>query len=264
MRRLLAGLALMVLLPLPAWAGPLDGTWRIDFKNTHLDPKPWDQTIKDGRYSCTTCDPKIDIKADGTDQNVPSDGKEPETMAVTVINAQSVRFMHKRAGKLTTERVQTVSADGKTLNAQRTEYPPQGGPVKIALSHSRIGAPPPEAHAVSGVWRVAKLDVQGDNGKLFTLQTTADGVTMSSPMGEGYSAKFDGVAVPARNDPDGGTIAIRKIDANTFEETYSVKGKPTEIHRFTVKGNALTIEATDPKRNTHSTYNAERVTTAKR
>jgi hypothetical protein len=67
-----------------------------------------------------------------------------------------------------------------------------------------------------------------------------------------------------RNDPDGGTIALRKIDGNTYEETYAVKGKPVEIHRVTVKGNALTIEATDLKRNTHSTYGAERVTTAKR
>jgi len=264
MRTLLAGLALVVLLPLPAWAGPFDGTWRIDMKKTHLDPKPWDQTVKDGRYSCTTCDPKIDIKADGSDQTVPTEGKEPETMAVVVINAQSVKLTHKRAGKVTRERLQSVSADGKTLNVQRVEYPPEGGPVKIAISHSRVGAPPPEAHAVSGVWRVVKLDVQSDNGKLFTLQSTGDGMTMSSPTGEGYSAKFDGAPVPWRNDPDGGTIAIRKIDANTYEETYAVKGKPVEIHRVMVKGNALTIEATDLKRNTHSTYGAERVTTAKR
>jgi hypothetical protein len=67
-----------------------------------------------------------------------------------------------------------------------------------------------------------------------------------------------------RNDPDGGTITLRKIDGNAYEETYAIKGKPVEIHRVTVKGNALTIEATDLKRNTHSTFGAERVTTAKR
>src|SRR6185312_17389118 len=61
-------IALFVLLPLTAWAGPFDGTWRIDSNNARLDPKPWEQTLANGRYTCTTCDPKIDVQADGTDQ----------------------------------------------------------------------------------------------------------------------------------------------------------------------------------------------------
>ena len=264
MTRLLGGLALLVLLPLPAWASPFDGTWRMDLKNTHLDPKPWEQTIENGRYRCTTCDPKIDIKADGTDQALPSDGSQPETMAVTVLGPRSIKLTRKRAGKLTGERLQTVAPDGKTLYVQRTEYPPEGGPVKMALSHARVGFVPEGAHAVSGVWRVATIDVETENGKLFTFRSTADGLSMSSPTGDGYTARFGGPAVPVKNDPDGGTMAIRKIDANTFEETYAVKGKPAEIHLVTVDGNKMTIAATDLKRNTRSTYTAERVTSAKR
>jgi hypothetical protein len=262
--RILAGVALLVLLPLPAWAGPFDGTWRIDSNNAQLDPKPWDQTLANGRYKCTTCEPKIDIKADGTDQNVPSAGSEPETMAVTVIDANSVKLTNKRNGKLAVERLHTVSAEGRTMTIQYTGYPPQGGPVKVVLTHSRSGAASTGAHAVSGFWRLEKVDVQSDNGKLITFQSTVDGLIMSSPMGDGYTAKFGGPAVPVKNDPNGGTIAIKRIDANTFEETYSVKDKPLKIHRYTVHGNALTIAVTYVEQKATSTFAAERVTTPKR
>ena len=114
---------------------------------------------------------------------------------------------------------------------------------------------------VSGLWRLEKVDVQSDNGKLITFQSTVDGLMMSSPTGDGYTAKFDGPEVPVKNNPDGGTIAIKRIDANTFEETYSVKGKPRKIHRYTVNGNALTIASTYVEQKATSTFSAERVTT---
>jgi hypothetical protein len=103
-----------------------------------------------------------------------------------------------------------------------------------------------------------------DNGKLITFQSTVDGLVMSSPMDDSYTAKFGGPAVPVKNDPNGGTIAIKRIDANTFEETYSVKGKPLKIHRYTVHGSALTIAATYVEQKATSTFAAERVTTPKR
>ncbi|MDB4958644.1 MAG: hypothetical protein JWO36_6213 [Myxococcales bacterium] len=261
MKIVIEAIALLVLLPLPAWAGPFDGTWRIDSNSAQLDPKPWDQSVANGRYKCTTCDPKIDIKADGIDQTVPSIGSEPETMAVTVIDAKSVKLTTKRSGKLAVERVQTVSADARTLTIHYTEYPPRGGPVRVVLTHSRSGAAPAGAHAVAGLWRLEKVDVQSDTGMLITFQSTVDGLIMSSPMGDGYTAKFDGRAVPVKNDPNGGTIAINRIDANTFEETYSVKGKPLKIHRYTVHGNQMTIAATYVEQKATSTFAAERVTT---
>jgi len=257
-------IALFVLLPLTAWAGPFDGTWRIDSNNARLDPKPWEQTLANGRYTCTTCDPKIDVQADGTDQKVPGVGSEPETMAVTIIDAKSVKLTNKRNGKLAVERVQTVSADARTMTIQYTEYPPRGGPVRVVLTHSRSGAAPTGGHAVSGSWRLEKVDVQSDNGKLITFQSTADGLMMSSPMGDGYTAKFGGPAVAVKNDPEGGTVAIKRIDANTFEETYSVEGKPLKVHRYSVHGNAMTIAATYVDQKATSTFAAERVATPTR
>jgi hypothetical protein len=263
MRRILV-VALLLQAPLPAWADSFDGTWRIDSSNAQLDPKPWEQTLANGRYRCTTCDPKIDVKADGTDQKVPSVGSEPETMAVTVIDADSVKLTNKRNGRLAVERIQTVSADGKTLTIRLTDHPPQGGPVKVVLTQSRLGSAPGGAHAISGSWRQEKVDVQSDNGQLITFQSTADGLIMSSPMGDGYTAKFGGPAVPVKNDPNGGTVAIRRIDASTFEESYSVKGKPLKTHRYTVKGDAMTIAVTYVQQKASSTFAAERVKAPKR
>jgi hypothetical protein len=260
----IAAIALLVMLPRAAWAGPFDGTWRIDSSNARLDPKPWEQTLADGRYRCTTCDPKIDVKADGTDQKVPSGGSEPETLAVTILDARSVKLTQKRNGKLAVERVQTVSADARTMTIQYTEYPPRGGPVRVVLTHSRSGSAPTGEHAVSGFWRLEKVDVQSDNGRLITFESTMDGLIMSSPMGDSYRAKFGGPAVPVNNDPEGGTIAIKRIDANTFEETYAVRGKPRKVHRYSVHGSAMTIAATYVEQKATSIFAAERVTTPKR
>lgn len=70
--------------------------------------------------------------------------------------------------------------------------------------------------------------------------------------------------MPVKNDPDGGTIAIKKIDANTFGETYSVNGKPRKLYRYTVNGNALRIASTYVEQKATSTFTAERVSTPER
>jgi len=43
----------------------IDGTWKIDLNKAQMDTKPMVYELKDGMYSCSTCDPKISIKADG-------------------------------------------------------------------------------------------------------------------------------------------------------------------------------------------------------
>lgn len=60
MKRLLG---FLVLLPLAAWAqGPFDGGWKVNVNNAQFAQKPEVQVLKDGRFACSTCNPKIDIK----------------------------------------------------------------------------------------------------------------------------------------------------------------------------------------------------------
>ena len=103
--------ALALLLPVMSLAkSPLDGTWMTNVKSVTTTGKPDVYDISNGMYSCSSCVPAYKIKADGSDQPVPGhDYLDHE--AVKVVNATTVEFTDKKAGKV----MQTVSADGKSI-----------------------------------------------------------------------------------------------------------------------------------------------------
>ena len=64
MKKLLGILLFMVPLVAVAQSG-IGGTWRIDLNKAQIDPKPMVFELKNGMYSCSTCESKDKIKADG-------------------------------------------------------------------------------------------------------------------------------------------------------------------------------------------------------
>lgn len=250
--------AILLLLPLFAWAqSPFDGTWKVNVNTAHLAEKPETFALQKGEYTCSTCIPKIAIKADGSDQKVPG-AKEYDTLAVKPVDDKTVQYTRKKDGKVTEESTETVSADGKTLTVNFTEHPQQGQPVTGKLLFTRVSAGSSGSHACSGSWRIQKVENVSENGLLFTLKGTPDGLSMTSGTGESYDAKFDGKDYPIERDRAGGTISLKKIDANTIEETYKQDGKPVSINRLTVKGKTLTFNTSDPRRGTKQSFTAEK------
>ncbi len=72
MRKIIFIGALGILL-MPVLAGaqsPLDGTWKTNMNNVDWSKKPDVYELKDGMYSCKTCEPPFEIKADGSDQKI--------------------------------------------------------------------------------------------------------------------------------------------------------------------------------------------------
>lgn len=47
---------------------PFDGTWRTIETQTKPSSKPYIFSLNKGMFDCSTCSPKIHLKADGTDQ----------------------------------------------------------------------------------------------------------------------------------------------------------------------------------------------------
>lgn len=45
-----------------------EGTWKISASDVQFSPKPYEYQVKGGRFICSSCVPKIDVKADGTPQ----------------------------------------------------------------------------------------------------------------------------------------------------------------------------------------------------
>jgi hypothetical protein len=65
----------------PSRSTPIDGTWSIYAPATRAPQTSRTYIIQNGRYRCVECDPKVDIKADGTLQ--PITAANADHLAVT-------------------------------------------------------------------------------------------------------------------------------------------------------------------------------------
>src|SRR5512143_3262334 len=90
------------------WAqSPFDGTWKVDLNKAQFPDKPDVFAIQNGMFICSTCDPKIDVKADGTDQAVKG-SKEFDTLTVKIVDDKTVQFTRKKSGKVVSSSKESV------------------------------------------------------------------------------------------------------------------------------------------------------------
>ena len=247
-------LVFLLLLPLLMWAqSPFDGTWKVNLGSAQFSDKPDVFALENGRYTCSTCMVKIDVKADGTDQEVPG-AMSYDTLAVKQVSDKAVQLTRKKDGKVVSEATDTVSADGNTLVAEFKEYPAQGQPVTGKVEMTRVSAGPAGSHAISGSWRTQKVENVSEAGLTLTFKSTADGLTMNNPIGESYDAKFDGKDYPVKGDRAGGTVSLKKMNDSSFEETYKVNGKTVYINQITAQGNTLKVTSKNMIRGTTENF----------
>lgn len=257
MRKLLFA---VVLLPAVAWAqSPFDGTWKVSLDSAKLPDKAEEIVLKDGQFACSTCVPRIQVPADGTDQTV-SGSPYFDTIAVRVIDDRSIQMTSKKDGKVVFEQKSAVSSDGRTLNQEFTSYPPEGPPVTGKASSERTAEGPEGAHAISGSWRARKIADISEHALTLTFESTPDGLRMSSPTGESYDAKFDGRDYAIKGDRGGSTVSLRRVDDSTIEETMKREGKVVNINRLRVAadGRTMTVTIDDKERGTTMAFVAHK------
>jgi hypothetical protein len=179
MRKLLG---LVLLVPFSASAqSPFDGTWRMSLNSTQFAEETDVFALDNGEYTCSTCSPKITVKADGADHEVAGD-KDYDTLAVKQVDDRAVKFTRKKAGKVVGESTNTVSPDGSTLTLEFKDYPPGGQPMTGEIIFARAAPGPKGAHAISGAWRTAKVEKVSERGLTMTFKSTLDGLSMDLPF----------------------------------------------------------------------------------
>ncbi len=240
MKKLLLTLMLLASATLFAQT-PFDGTWMMKLDTAKLPTKPDKYTVNNNKYECLTCVPKVEVKADGTDQKV-TGHPYYDTIAVHVVDASSVEIIRKKDGKVMSTDKETVSSDGKTLNDKFTDTTGTQ-PVTGEVTSMRVSSGPTGSHAMSGAWRTSKVDTVSDNGLTVTYQGTADGLKMSDPNGNSYDAKFDGKDYPINGDPGHTMVSLKRIGNDTIEETDKRDGKIVGVSRMTISSNGKSIHA---------------------
>ena len=234
-------------------ASALDGTWKTKADSLQVSGPPDAYEISQGMYRCTSCVSPISVKADGTDQSVTGHDYY-DTVAVRIIDGNSIERTTKKAGKIIGTDAATVSADGKTLTEKWVFYP-GAQPAKGTNTSSRLTAGPAGSHAMSGTWQQDRFSDASDSLLTIKYQSTADGLKMEW-NGQSYDAKFDGKEYLTKGDPGKTMVSLKRIDANTIEETDRRGGKVNDIVRTTVSpdGKSLAVVDTDPVQNTKMTY----------
>ncbi|MGD0956191.1 MAG: hypothetical protein ABR953_05100 [Candidatus Acidiferrales bacterium] len=243
MRKLIpAGSLVALLLPAVAVAqSNLDGTWKVDMKTAQFPTKPDVFVLQNGMYTCKTCVPPIEVKADGEGHKVTG---HPyfDSVRIKILDDNTIEETDKKAGKTVTVAKTTVSAGGKTATTEFTDSSnTNAAPITGKAVVIRVAAGPAGSHAISGSWRVSKVNDISDNAIMVTFKVEGDGLHMSAPTGQSYTAKLDGTEAPYKGDPGVTTVSVKRIDANTVEETDKRDGKPISVTRMTVSADGKTV-----------------------
>jgi butyrate kinase len=219
--------------------------------------KPETFDLSQGMYHCASCVPEVKVKADGSDQSVTGHDYF-DSVAVRVVSPTSFEMTNKRAGKTVVTVSYAVSDGGALLNGKFTDYT-GAQPVSGNFSEKRVGPAPAGAHAASGSWQTEKLTELSDVGRAVTYAMTADALKMTY-NGQSYEAKFDGNDYPIAGDPGKTVVSVKRLGADTIEETDKRDGKVTDIIRTTVSGDGKTLHVVDndPIHETRMEYIADK------
>lgn len=255
------GLLLLCALLIPAFGAAQDvftGTWKVDVGTAKFPEKPDVFLLQNGMYDCETCVPPIRIKADGQDQTVTG---HPyfDAMNVKVIDDHNVELISKKSGKTVATNKLTVSPDGNTLSMDFIDASATNAdPVSGKGEYTRVKKGPSGANAISGSWRVAKVDTVSDNGLSFTYKVSGDTIEMTTPTGQSYTAKLDGTDAPYHGDPGTTSVSVKQFGPNTIEEIDKRDGKVISVSRMTVRsdGKTATIVTEDKLHDTKSEITA--------
>lgn len=225
----------------------IDGTWKLDVGALPFSTQTYVWILQDGRYQCKSCTPPIDVKADGSDQATP--GQSYDTISVRILDDHAIRLIEKKNGQVDSDEKFTVSPDGKTCTDEFASW---------KATMIRVAKGPAGSHALSGSWRDVKMESVSDAGLLISYKVEGDTLTMSRPTGLRYKAKLDGTVAPVEGDPEKHGVSVRRVDANAFEETDELNGKPTSVVRMTAAadGKSMTIVERNIEAGTSSRFTA--------
>ncbi len=223
-----------------------DGTWRAN--NASMEYHGSNRyALQNGVWRCDTCVPRIAIKADGRDYQINSSlyygAPYAETESVREVNDHSIEITDKVDGKVVGINKFSTSDDGKTMSTDWKHISDNGKESDGKFDSERVGEAPAGANKVSGKWRPVRTSTSEDIVTT-SYKVTSDGLAMSDPTGDSYTAKFDGKEYPFKGDPGITGVSVRKIDDNTIEETDLREGKVIGVCRMTVDPDGKTMKVT--------------------
>lgn len=240
---LIAATLVAVLAPAVATAQTaFDGAWKTDPSKITFSTKPTVLSFKDGMYDCKTCVYKTVVKTDGADQKVEGN-PYTDTLAVKIVDKNTVEMVAKKGGKETNRSKRVVSADGNSMTLEYKNTSPNNGEVTTGKTiFKRVDKDAVGTNAASGSWLVTKIENVSDNALKVTYKSAGDMMNMSTADGQSYSAKMDGSDAPMKGNVGVTTVAVKLVGKNVLEEVDKRDGKVTFTTKRTVDAAGKTLK----------------------
>jgi len=234
-----------------------EGTWRLSPQSGQFGGKPDTFSLESGIYRCDSCVPKVDVKADGKDHKR-TGSPYSDTISARAIDDHTIEVVMKKGGKVVGTSKMTASPDGNTLTTEWTFVAESGQSGNGTTISKRVAPAPQGANKASGSWQAEKLENASDSILLVTYKLVDGGLSMSDQTGDSYTAKLDGKDYPYKGDPGTTSVSLKKIDANTIEETDKRDGKVTYVTRMMVSpdGRTMKLETEDKLHGTTQKWEA--------
>src|SRR5260370_4964244 len=116
-----------------------------------------------------------------------------------VVGGRTIEESDKKKGKRVTTSKSWVSSDGNTLMFEFSDSSATNAdPVTGKGEETRVAKGPAGSHAVSGSWRMSKVNTLSENALTSTYNVSGDSLSMSSPTGPSYTSKLDATDAPYR------------------------------------------------------------------
>src|SRR4029077_20470982 len=100
------------------------------------------------------------------------------------------------------------------------------------------------AHSMSGTWQPDQMSQGNDALRTVSYEMKGDPFSMHW-NGQSYDAKFDGEEYQVTGDPAHTVVTLKRIDANTVEETDHRMCKVTDEIRIAASKDGKTVDVTD-------------------
>jgi hypothetical protein len=205
------------------WAAddPFAGKWKINPSNSKITDEMKVEAVGENKYAFTFVPGAVDtIVADGADHPTP-DGT---TLSVTVEGPNNWKVVRRKDGRRIISAIWTLSADGKTLVDDFTQYPPDGSPINVRLTCQRSAG----SSGFTGTWDSVSSSGLDSNIELEIRPYQGDGLTLISPVAGGtQNIKFDGKD-------------NRRVDQRSLELTNTSKGQ-TRVTQIEVSADLKTL-----------------------
>jgi hypothetical protein len=218
---------------------PFDGTWlNKGVAQPPLSTASYSLSNETLRCSCAIGN--VVIKPDGYDHKT-SETAYWDTLNAQAVDAHTLVVIAKKAGRPMFTEIDSVSPDESTLT-QTVKDTTEAETVNIEMQSHRVENGATASNPITGTWKAFKSS-RSLNGSLIRYTCTKDSFSAESPLGERYTAKFDGNFYPVEDDPGHTMVSARLLDTRTVELTSKRNGKVVSVSRLSVALDGNTIHA---------------------